>query len=145
MTLEDIKINLHNLIENSKDKKLLELFYNQFKEQTGLYDKKKSGGKDNSYRSEMVMDKAITYLSTNKLSDKRYSRVINIDKEILHGTPVFKGTRVPVKNLFDYLEGGESIETFLTDFPRVKKKQIENVLKIARELLIEKRINENIS
>jgi uncharacterized protein (DUF433 family) len=93
----------------------------------------------------MVMDKAITYLSTNKLSDKRYSRVINIDKEILHGTPVFKGTRVPVKNLFDYLEGGESIETFLTDFPRVKKKQIENVLKIARELLIEKRINENIS
>lgn len=40
-------------------------------------------------------------------------RVINIDREILGGTPVFFGTRVPVKNLFDYLETGETIENFL--------------------------------
>jgi uncharacterized protein (DUF433 family) len=93
----------------------------------------------------MVMDKAITYLSKNRLLEKRCSRVINVDKEILHGTPVFKGTRVPIKNLFDYLEGGESIKTFLIDFPRVKKEQIEKVLKIAQELLMEKRNNENIS
>ena len=43
-------------------------------------------------------------------------RVINIDPEILGGTPVFDGTRVPIKNLFDYLETGDSIEVFLEDF-----------------------------
>ena len=42
--------------------------------------------------------------------------VINIDPEILGGTPVFYGTRVPIKNLFDHLETDESIETFLEDF-----------------------------
>ncbi len=40
-------------------------------------------------------------------------KIINIDPEILGGTPVFFGTRVPIKNLFDYLETGDSIETFL--------------------------------
>jgi uncharacterized protein (DUF433 family) len=44
------------------------------------------------------------------------NRVININPEILGGTPVFYGTRVPVKNLFDYLETGESIDEFLADF-----------------------------
>ena len=43
-------------------------------------------------------------------------RTINIDPEILGGTPVFFGTRVPIKNLFDYLESGKSIEYFLDDF-----------------------------
>lgn len=41
-----------------------------------------------------------------------YGQIINIDKEILGGTPVFYGTRVPIKNLFDYLETGDSIESF---------------------------------
>jgi uncharacterized protein (DUF433 family) len=49
------------------------------------------------------------------------SRIVNIDPDILGGTPVFFGTRVPVKNLFDYLETGESIETFLDDFESVSK------------------------
>ncbi len=48
-------------------------------------------------------------------------KVINIDPEILGGTPVFYGTRVPIKNLFDYLETGESIGSFLKDFESVKK------------------------
>ena len=47
------------------------------------------------------------------------------DPEILSGIPVFKGTRVPVKNLLDYLEAGDSLEEFLDDFPTVKR---ENVL-----------------
>ena len=47
---------------------------------------------------------------------KMNGRPINIDAEILGGTPVFFGTRVPIKNLFDYLETGESIEEFLADF-----------------------------
>lgn len=53
------------------------------------------------------------------------NQLIVKDPEILSGIPVFKGTRVPVKNLLDYLEAGDSIEEFLDDFPTVKK---ENVL-----------------
>ncbi len=62
-------------------------------------------------------------------------RVINIDPEILGGTPVFFGTRVPIKNLFDYLETGESIDTFLEDFEGVKKEQVKKVLEISQKLI----------
>ena len=62
-------------------------------------------------------------------------RVINIDPEILGGTPVFYGTRVPIKNLFDYLETGESIETFLDDFDGVKKEQVVKILEISQKLI----------
>ena len=48
-------------------------------------------------------------------------KIINIDPEILGDTPVFFGTRVPIKNLFDYLETCDSIETFLEDFEGVQK------------------------
>ena len=48
-------------------------------------------------------------------------RQISIDPDIMHGTPVFSGTRVPIKNLFDYLEGGEGIDAFLEDFPSVER------------------------
>jgi uncharacterized protein (DUF433 family) len=61
--------------------------------------------------------------------------VINIDQEILGGTPVFSGTRVPVRNLFDYLEEGETVEGFLSDFPSVKKVQIVRLLEISRDLI----------
>lgn len=57
-------------------------------------------------------------------------RVINIDPEIMGGTPVFFGTRVPVKNLFDYLEEGESVEEFLGDFPSVSREQVIRLLEI---------------
>ena len=62
-------------------------------------------------------------------------RVINIDLEILGGTPVFLGTRVPVKNLFDYLEEGETMDEFLEDFPSVKKVQVIKLLEISRGLV----------
>ena len=62
-------------------------------------------------------------------------KVINVDKEILGGTPVFLGTRVPIKSLFDYLEEGETISNFLEDFPSVTKEQVERVLKISQRLL----------
>lgn len=61
--------------------------------------------------------------------------LINIDPEILGGTPVIHGTRVPVKNLFDYLETGESLETFLSDFPSVKKDQAIALIVAAYKLL----------
>ncbi len=61
--------------------------------------------------------------------------VINIDREILGGTPVFFGTRVPIKNLFDYLETGDSIETFLEDFENVSKGQVVKVLEMCQQLI----------
>jgi len=63
------------------------------------------------------------------------TRVINIDPEILGGTPVFYGTRVPIKNLFDYLETGESIETFLNDFEGVQKNQVIKLLVMSQKLI----------
>ena len=62
-------------------------------------------------------------------------RVINIDPEILGGTPVFYGTRVPIKNLFDYLETGDSIETFLDDFEGVRKERVIKVLEMSQKLI----------
>lgn len=62
-------------------------------------------------------------------------QVINIDKNILGGTPVFYGTRVPIKNLFDYLETGESIETFLCDFEGVSRNQVIRLLEMAQKLI----------
>lgn len=51
------------------------------------------------------------------------------------GTPVFSGTRVPIKNLFDYLESGDSIEDFLSDFEGVKKEQVIKVLEMSQKLI----------
>ncbi len=62
-------------------------------------------------------------------------RIINIDPEILGGTPVFYGTRVPIKNLFDYLESGDSIEIFLDDFDGVTKSQVIKVLEMSQKLI----------
>jgi uncharacterized protein (DUF433 family) len=62
-------------------------------------------------------------------------KVINIDPEILGGTPVFWGTRVPIKNLFDYLETGESIQSFLDDFSGVRKEQVVKVLEMSQRLI----------
>lgn len=62
-------------------------------------------------------------------------KIINIDPEILGGTPVFFGTRVPIKNLFDYLETGDSIETFLEDFDGVDRHQVIKVLEMSQKLI----------
>mgnify|MGYP000361129554 CR=1 FL=1 len=61
--------------------------------------------------------------------------VINSDPEIQGGVPVFLGTRVPVKNLFDYLEAGDSLDDFLRSFPSVSKEQAIAALELAREAL----------
>lgn len=64
-----------------------------------------------------------------------YEQLVNIDKELLGGTPVFFGTRVPVKNLFDYLETGESIEDFLEYFEGVSKNQVVRLLEMSQKLI----------
>ena len=61
--------------------------------------------------------------------------VVQSDPEILGGTPVFAGTRVPVKNLLDYLAAGDSLERFLDHFPTVTREQAVAALEIANDLL----------
>lgn len=62
--------------------------------------------------------------------------VIHSDPEIQGGVPVFYGTRVPVKNLFDYLEAGDTLDQFLHSFPSVKREQAVAALELAREALV---------
>ncbi len=62
--------------------------------------------------------------------------LISRSTDILGGTPVFSGTRVPVRALFDYLKHGHSLEEFLDDFPTVRKEQAEGVLEIATAALV---------
>jgi uncharacterized protein (DUF433 family) len=65
------------------------------------------------------------------------SDVIAIDKEIMHGTPCFKGTRVPVQTLIDFLETGESINDFLKIYPYIAQEQIHSFLDLSKDLIIE--------
>jgi len=68
------------------------------------------------------------------------SQIINVDPEIMGGTPVFKGTRVPVETLFDYLKGGDPIEEFLEDFPTVSKDQVLKLLDELKDDALKKQI-----
>lgn len=63
-------------------------------------------------------------------------RVIHSDPDILGGTPVFRGTRVPVKTLLDYLEAGDRLDEFLDHFPSVSREQAIAVLELAKEILV---------
>ncbi len=65
---------------------------------------------------------------------------INIDSEILGGTPVFKGTRVPVESLFLHFEKGIPLDEFLEDFPSVSKLQAVAIIEIASKILTSKDI-----
>jgi uncharacterized protein (DUF433 family) len=61
--------------------------------------------------------------------------VIEVDPEKLGGTPVFKGTRVPIRNFFDYLEGGDTVEDFLDDFPTVEREQVSELFALIKKRL----------
>jgi uncharacterized protein (DUF433 family) len=63
--------------------------------------------------------------------------IVHSDPEIMGGTPVFVGTRVPLQNLVDYLEGGESIEDFLDAFPTVKREQVIAVIEAGKLTVLE--------
>jgi uncharacterized protein (DUF433 family) len=62
--------------------------------------------------------------------------LIEINPEKLNGIPVFAGTRVPIQNLFDYVEGGETLEDFLEGFPPVTREQAVSVLEMAKLSLL---------
>lgn len=65
-----------------------------------------------------------------------HSRVIHRSSEILGGTPVFAGTRVPVQTLIDYLEEGRSLDEFLGDFPTVTREQATEALEDLKKALL---------
>jgi uncharacterized protein (DUF433 family) len=67
---------------------------------------------------------------------KSARNVVHSDPEIMGGTPVFRGTRVPVQTLLDYLEAGHSLTEFLNDFPSVTREQTIAVLEHAKNLLV---------
>ena len=67
----------------------------------------------------------------------RSGSLVNIDPEILSGTPVFRGTRVPVRTLWDHLISGETLDDFLEGFPSVSRQQAEVVMNEALKLLID--------
>ena len=62
-------------------------------------------------------------------------RLITIDKEILGGTPVFTGTRVPIESLFDHLESGMSLDQFLEEFHTVNRQQAVDLLETANKIM----------
>jgi uncharacterized protein (DUF433 family) len=66
-------------------------------------------------------------------------KVIHSSSDILGGTPVFVGTRVPIETLIDYLKAGDSLEQFLADFPTVTREQAVQVLEEAKAQLISAR------
>lgn len=66
----------------------------------------------------------------------RTDNLIEVDPEKLGGTPVFYGTRVPIQNLFDCLETGESLDDFLDQFPTVTREQVMAVLEESKERLL---------
>jgi uncharacterized protein (DUF433 family) len=64
--------------------------------------------------------------------------VVHSDPDILGGTPVFVGTRVPAQALFDYLEGGDTLDEFLRQFPSVRREQALVALEVARDSLLDR-------
>ena len=62
---------------------------------------------------------------------------IEVNPSKMSGTPVFRGTRVPIQNLFDCLEEGETIGQFLEQFPTVKREQVNSVLELSKERLLQ--------
>lgn len=64
------------------------------------------------------------------------SSVASVDPTVMGGTPVFRGTRVPVQTLIEYLEGGENIDQFLQGFPSVTREQVVAFLEEAKEKVL---------
>jgi uncharacterized protein (DUF433 family) len=65
-----------------------------------------------------------------------HEEFITIDPDLLHGTPVFRGTKVPIETLFDYLINGNSINEFLDDFPTVNADLVKQVLECSKLALV---------
>jgi uncharacterized protein (DUF433 family) len=80
---------------------------------------------------------AVTFENEAREAARRLAECVEKDPERMGGEPVFRGTRVPVKSLFDHLSAGDSPEVFLDDFPGVTREQIRTVLDVAGLRLME--------
>jgi len=69
-------------------------------------------------------------------NNRNMEQAITRDPDVMHGTPVFRGTRVPVQTLFEYLEGGDTLENFLEGFPTVSRELAIQALEEAKHLLL---------
>lgn len=73
---------------------------------------------------------------TGMTSKSRLAEAVQCSSEVMSGTPVFKGTRVPIQTLIDHLEAGDSLDVFLADFPSVTREQAVEVLELAKDALL---------
>lgn len=85
----------------------------------------------------MIPEAIVRTVEAFRMSNRTPQNLIESDPEKLGGTPVFWGTRVPIQNLFDYLEGGDSLGVFLDDFPTVDRDQVIGVLELYKVKLLE--------
>jgi uncharacterized protein (DUF433 family) len=76
---------------------------------------------------------------------RKEDHLVTVNPEILGGTPVFTGTRVPIKFFFDYIESGETLDEFLFNFPSVNKDQAFQLLEFAKKLIIQQIPDENFA
>lgn len=67
---------------------------------------------------------------------RKIDEVVSADPEVMSGTPVFRGTRVPIQTLLDHLEAGDSLEVFLSNFPTVSREQAVRLLELAGEAVV---------
>jgi uncharacterized protein (DUF433 family) len=82
-------------------------------------------------------DNSPPVLGYNQLMDTRQQKIVTSSPNVMGGTPVFAGTRVPVQTLLDYIEAGETINDFLIGFPTVTREQVITFLEQAKERIVE--------
>jgi uncharacterized protein (DUF433 family) len=73
---------------------------------------------------------------------REHQKVVEIDPEKMSGTPVFSGTRVPIRNIFDCIKSGETLDEFLDQFPTVTREQALAVIEESKEKLLKLRMSE---
>ena len=75
-------------------------------------------------------------MNFDKQTTQAFKDIITCNPRIMSGTPVFKNTRVPIKNLIDYLEAGDDLDEFLDHFPSVSRTQAVQALELAKKMLL---------
>ena len=86
----------------------------------------------------LACPRSLAYLKIVTAQEKAsLASVVSVNSAIMHGTPCFTGTRVPVQTLLDYIEEGDTLDSFLKDFPTVTRNQAIQFLELAKQQLIE--------
>lgn len=89
-------------------------------------------------QTQLAWQHNLAYLNFVTAKDKAtLANVVSVNSAIMHGTPCFTGTRVPVQTLLDYIEEGDTLDSFLNDFSTVTREQAIQFLELAKQQLIE--------